>query len=83
MEQKQFFLNDDWLKRVLNLNKILHSMKYYISESRLEILIKKKNDDPIPNKINYIVILNDVKEFWEKNDAKKKEEQHTIQKNNS
>ena len=64
----------------LNLNKILHSMKYYISESRLEILMKKKYDDPIPNKINYIVILNDVKEFWEKNDTKKKEEQHTIQK---
>ena len=67
----------------LNLNKILHLMKYYISESRLEILMKKKYDDPIPNKINYIVILNDVKEFWEKNDTKKKEEQHTIQKNNS
>ena len=56
----------------LNLNKILHSMKYYISESRLEILMKKKYDDPIPNKINYIVILNDVKEFWEKNDTKKR-----------
>ena len=67
----------------LNLNKILHSMKYYISESRLEILMKKKYDDPIPNKINYIVILNDVKEFWEKNEKKKKEEQYTIQKNNS
>ena len=73
------------LKESLNLNlkKILHSMKYYISESILEILMKKKYDDSIPHKINYIVILNDVKEFWEKNDTKKKEEQHTIQKNNS
>ena len=62
------------LKESLNLNlkKILHSMKYYISESILEILMKKKYDDPIPNKINYIVILNDVKEFWEKNDTKKR-----------
>ena len=62
------------LKESLNLNlkKILYLMKYYISESRLEILMKKKYDDPIPNKINYIVILNDVKEFWEKNDTKKR-----------
>ena len=37
-------------------------MKYYISELRLEILMKKY-DDPISNEINYVVLLNDDKEF--------------------
>ena len=85
MEQKQFFLNDDWLKRILKsqfkknftFNEVLHIW------IKIGNPYKKKYDDPIPNKINYIVILNNVKEFWEKNDTKKKEEQHTIQKNNS
>ena len=44
-------------------------MKYYISEPRLEILMKKYGD-PIPNEINYVVILNDAKEFGEKKDTK-------------
>ena len=82
IEPKPFFANDDRLKRgkVLKsqFKKILHSMKYYISEPRLEILMKKYGD-PIPNEINYVVILNDAKEFGEKNDTKK-EEQHTMQK---
>ena len=39
----------------------------------------KKYDNNIQNEINYVVILNDAKEFGEKNDTKK-EEQHTIQK---
>ena len=40
-------------------------MKYYISDPHLEILMKKYGD-PIPNEINYVVILNDAKEFGEK-----------------
>ena len=82
IEPKPFFANDDRLKRgkVLRsqFKKILHSMKYYISEPNLEILMKKYGD-PIPNEINYVVILNDAKEFGEKNDTKK-EEQYTMQK---
>ena len=53
-------------------------MKYYINDPHLEILMKKYGD-PIPNEINYIVILNDAKEFGEKKDGKK-EEQHSMQK---
>ena len=82
IEPKPFFANDDRLKRgkVLKsqFKKILHSMKYYISDPHLEILMKKYGD-PIPNEINYVVILNDAKEFGEKKDAKK-EEQHSMQK---
>ena len=82
IEPKPFFSNDDRLKRgkVLKsqFKKILHSMKYYISDPHLEILMKKYGD-PIPNEINYVVILNDAKEFGEKKDAKK-EEQHSMQK---
>ena len=48
IEPKPFFSNDDRLKRgkVLKsqFKKILHSMKYYISEPRLEILMKKYGD---------------------------------------
>ena len=74
MEQKQFFLNDDWLKRILKsqfkqnftFNEVLHIW------IKIGNPYKKKYDDPFPNKINYIVILNDVKEFWEKNDTKKR-----------
>ena len=82
IEPKPFFSNDDRLKRgkVLKsqFKKILHSMKYYISDPHLEILMKKYGD-PIPNEINYVVILNDAKEFGEKKDGKK-EEQHSMQK---
>ena len=81
IEPKPFFANDDRLKRgkVLKsqFKKILHSMKYYISDPHLEILMKKYGD-PIPNEINYVVILNDAKEFGEKKDAKK--EEHSMQK---
>ena len=51
-----------------NLKKILHLIKYYISKQRLW----KKYDGPFPNKINYVVILNDAKEFGEKTTQKKK-----------
>ena len=82
IEPKPFFANDDRLKRgkVLKsqFKKILHSMKYCISDPHLEILMKKYGD-PIPNEINYVVILNDAKEFGDKKDGKK-EEQHSMQK---
>ena len=45
-------------------------MKYYISDPHLEILMKKYGD-PIPNEINYVVILNDAKEFGENKDIHK------------
>ena len=51
-----------------NLKKILNLIKYYISKQRLW----KKYDGPFPNKINYVVILNDAKEFGEKTTQKKK-----------
>ncbi len=53
-------------------------MKYYISDPHLEILMKKYGD-PIPNEINYVVILNDAKEFGEPKGGEKKE-QHTMEK---
>ena len=46
----------------------MHLIKYYISKQRLW----KKYDGPFPNKINYVVILNDAKEFGEKTTQKKK-----------
>ena len=51
-----------------NLKKILHLIKHYISKQRLW----KKYDGPFPNKINYVVLLNDAKEFGEKTTQKKK-----------
>jgi Ca2+-binding EF-hand superfamily protein len=81
IEPKPFFSNDDRLKRgkVLKsqFKKILHSMKYYISDPHLEILMKKYGD-PIPNEINYVVILNDAKEFGENKDINK--DVHTMEK---
>ena len=81
IEPKPFFSNDDRLKRgkVLKsqFKKILHSMKYYISDPHLEILMKKYGD-PIPNEINYVVILNDAKEFGEQKGDKK--EVHSMEK---
>ena len=81
IEPKPFFANDDRLKRgkVLKsqFKKILHSMKYYISDPHLEILMKKYGD-PIPNEINYVVILNDAKEFGEQKGVKK--EVHSMEK---
>ena len=81
IEPKPFFSNDDRLKRgkVLKsqFKKILNSMKYYISDPHLEILMKKYGD-PIPNEINYVVILNDAKEFGEQKGDKK--EVHRMEK---
>ena len=83
IEPKPFFSNDDRLKRgkVLKsqFKKILHSMKYYISDPHLEILMKKYGD-PIPNEINYVVILNDAKEFGENKDLMKDKESHSMEK---
>ena len=83
IEPKPFFSNDDRLKRgkVLKsqFKKILHSMKYYISDAHLEILMKKYGD-PIPNEINYVVILNDAKEFGENKDLIKDKESHSMEK---
>ena len=83
IEPKPFFFNDDRLKRgkVLKsqFKKILHSMKYYISDPHLEILMKKYGD-PIPNEINYVVILNDAKEFGENKDLIKDKESHSMEK---
>ena len=45
-------------------------MKYYLSDPHLEILMKKYGD-PIHNEINYVVILNDAKEFGENKDLQK------------
>lgn len=84
IEPKPFFSNDDRLKRgkVLKpqFKKILHSMKYYISDPHLEILMKKYGD-PISNEINYVNILNDAKEFGNTKNAKK--EDHSMQKLNT
>ena len=52
-------------------------MKYYISDPHIEILMKKYGD-PIPNEINYVVILNDAKEFGEQKGDKK--EVHSMEK---
>ena len=74
IEPKPFFSNDDRLKRgkvsKAQFKKILHSMKYLISDPHLEILMKKYGD-PIHNEINYVVILNDAKEFGENKDLHK------------
>jgi hypothetical protein len=62
IDPKPAFTNYDHLKRgkVLKpqFKKICHSMKFFISDSDIEILMKKYGD-PISNEINYIVILND------------------------
>jgi hypothetical protein len=65
IDPKPAFTNYDHLKRgkVLKpqFKKICHSMKFFISESDIDILMKKYGD-PISNEINYIVILNDANE---------------------
>ena len=70
IEPKPMFVNYDSLKRgkVLKpqFKKTLHSMKYYITDNYMDILMKKYGD-PISNEINYVVILNDAQEFGEKN----------------
>ena len=54
-------------------------MKYYISETHLEILMKKYGR-PFPNEINYLVILNDSKEFEKNKDLIKDKESYSMEK---
>lgn len=66
IDPKPAFGNYDPLKRgkVLRsqFKKICHSMKYFVDESMIEILMKKYGD-AISNEINYILILNDSNKF--------------------
>ncbi len=61
IDPKPAFTNYDHLKRgkVLKpqFKKICHSMKLFLSDNDIEILMKKYGD-PISNEINYVVILN-------------------------
>lgn len=70
IDPKPMFTNYDHLKRgkVLKpqFKKILHSMKFFIQDNDIEILMKKYGDQ-ISNEINYVVILNDAKDAGEKN----------------
>lgn len=70
IDPKPMFTNYDHLKRgkVLKpqFKKILHSMKFFIRDNDIEILMKKYGDT-ISNEINYVVILNDAKDAGEKN----------------
>lgn len=69
IDPKPQFTNYDHLKRgkVLKpqFKKILHSMKFFIKDNNIEILMKKYGDQ-ISNEINYVVILNDAKDAGEK-----------------
>jgi hypothetical protein len=68
IDPKPAFTNYDHLKRgkVLKpqFKKICHSMKLFIPDNDIEILMKKYGD-PISNEINYVVILNDAKDSGE------------------
>jgi hypothetical protein len=68
IDPKPAFTNYDHLKRgkVLKpqFKKICHSMKLFLSDLNIEILMKKYGD-PISNEINYVVILNDAKDIGE------------------
>lgn len=81
IEPKPMFFNHDHLKRgkVLKpqFKKICHSMKFFISDKNVDILMKKYGD-PISNEINYVVILNDAQGFGENKNQKK--EEHSMQK---
>lgn len=81
IDPKPAFANYDHLKRgkVLRsqFKKILHSMKYFIDDSMIEILMKKYGD-AIPNEINYILILNDANEIGGSSALKEEEK---IEKN--
>jgi hypothetical protein len=65
IDPKPAFANYDHLKRgkVLRsqFKKICHSMKYFIDDGSIDILMKKYGD-AIPDEINYILILNDSNE---------------------
>lgn len=86
IDPKPAFTNYDHLKRgkVLKpqFKKICHSMKLFLNDGDIDILMKKYGD-PISNEINYVVILNDAKDSGEdksklvgqsENDEKKVEE---------
>jgi len=68
IDPKPAFTNYDHLMRgkvlKMQFKKICHSMKLFLSDSDIEILMKKYGD-PISNEINYVVILNDAKEIGE------------------
>jgi len=76
VDPKPAFSNHDHLKRgkVLRtqFKKILHSMKYFINDSEIEILMKKYGDR-IPDEINYILILNDANQILGNNELKEEE----------
>jgi len=81
IDPKPAFANYDHLKRgkVLRtqFKKILHSMKYYIDDYMIEILMKKYGD-AIPDEINYILILNDANEIGGNNAL---QEEEKVEKN--
>jgi hypothetical protein len=83
IDPKPAFTNYDHLKRgkVLKpqFKKILHSMKFFINDHAIDILMKKYGD-PISNEINYVVILNHAKDGNNKNNDEKvdKEESKEI-----
>jgi len=68
IDPKPAFTNYDHLKRgkVLKpqFKKICHSMKLFLDDSEIEILMKKYGD-PISNEINYVVILNEAQAIGE------------------
>ena len=81
IDPKPAFANYDHLKRgkVLRsqFKKICHSMKYFIDDSLIEILMKKYGD-AIPDEINYILILNDSNEIGGSNAL---QEEEKVEKN--
>jgi len=76
IDPKPAFTNYDHLKRgkVLRsqFKKIFHSIKYFIDDSMIEILMKKYGD-AIPDEINYILILNDANQIGGSNELKEEE----------
>jgi len=68
IDPKPAFTNYDHLKRgkVLKpqFKKICHSMKLFLLDNDIDILMKKYGD-PISNEINYVVILNQAKDIGE------------------
>jgi hypothetical protein len=85
IDPKPAFTNYDHLKRgkVLKpqFKKICHSMKLFLNDGDIDILMKKYGD-PISNEINYVVILNDAKDSGEdknKTNTLKKEEEKKVE----
>jgi hypothetical protein len=81
IDPKPAFTNYDHLKRgkvlMPQFKKICHSMKFYIQDHDIEILMKKYGD-PISNEINYVVILNDAKEIGEEKKSEINEEDEKV-----